>query len=409
MGKYFKFEFFYLLIIIIWKPLLFYVLKFDAAGRTITILMLLVIGILMIKKVFFINFLKKPLAIWGVWVLYVAFNNLILGNGFGEEYPTSSFLTMISAPLITMVTINAIPQNNKNELLNILILAFFINILLFFIYDLDANENKRVGSIMNSNEIAFMALVLLMIIYLKYAYRNFSFVILILLSILPVITILLAGSRNAFFGLVMLVFTHIIVNRSKNMNYNIVKYSLAVLVFFISIIFVIENTLLGERLISTANQTKGTSIETDNKLLNMFGDRGHFYSEGWQVLMQHPFMGVGLRKFFLYNENSFAQHTEYMAQLSELGIIGFFLFFIFYFYIIKGLLRIRHFSQNRKYFEIHFAYIIMILVMISAMYMYNKSFMFTILGIVISYIYTEKSKYKKHNRLIKYLRNKSFN
>ena len=405
MKKYLKFEYLYLVVILIWQPLQIFVLKVDAGGRMITLLTIIIISSLLYEKRL-LSLFKKPLVIWFCWIIYVFINGFF--NGYGFDMPTYSFVTFMIVPLVVMIVISSVKQKNRWILLDVLSVGMVISLLLIFLFDKsDSEYYDRLGTDLNSNEIGQMALVILMLFYYIFFSNRMSFLKLILLSLIPVIIIVKTGSRTAFGGLLMLALTHIAVNRSNNWLKNLVKYLGVILFLFFSIIFVLNDTPLGERILSTTEEGEEIGLETGNDFLNKFGDRGYFYYHGWIVFLENPLFGVGLGNFINHNENSMVQHSEYMVELSELGIIGFAIFFLFFLFIYMDLFRIYGIFGNKKYVRLFTIYLFIILLMFSSIPLNNKPYIFVVFGIIIGFIKDEKQRIVKIDELSRYLKKSS--
>ena len=166
MKKYLKFEYFYIIIIIVWVPLNRFILEADGAARSITVLTLFLIIYLSLKKEFLKIAISKPLIIWGLWVVYAFFNTMY--KGFEGELPIYSFLTLLAVPYILMILMTYLSLKNYHELINVLIVGFYISLIIIVLFNNNSFEGDRYGGEMNSNTVGFMSVVLLMFIYLKY-------------------------------------------------------------------------------------------------------------------------------------------------------------------------------------------------------------------------------------------------
>ena len=374
-------------------PLNRLVLRVDGAGRFISLLTLSLILTLILKKDFIRISLSKPLIIFGVWVVYAFINRLINGN-FHDELPNYTFFTLIFVPYILMVTINYLSIKNFKRVINVLIFGLYLSLFILIMFN-EKSSVDRLGWTVNSNTVGMMSTILLMFLYLKYFIKKISLLFLILLSIIPIITIITTGSRTAFGGLLLLIFTHFIINRSRSTLVTIVRFLIGIFLLLIPLNFVLHNTTLGERILSTTNQAEdGNKMETGNVILDKFGDRGVFYYMGWQVFIEKPIIGIGLNNYMTYVDGDQEQHSEYMIQLAELGIIGFLLFFSFYISVFRNLFRLKRSSIKQNRNEIYFFYTVIILAMITATRMYSTWYLFTVVGIVTGYItkenYSEK-------------------
>ncbi len=386
LKKYLKIEYFYLLLILVHGPLFKLIFKINGSGAA-TLAFTVYIFIHSIRRVGFSRiFLKRPVVIWAIWAIYAFINSLINGHT-GEDMANYIFFTLLAVPVIMMNLIVVLYVKDRRRLLNVLITGMFLGIMSIVVFNQSAAfDDGRYGGEINSNTVGIMSVVLLMFWYLKYLYKDISLKYVLLLSIPLALLIVLTGSKTAFGGLFLLILSHFIVNRSKNLIKSIIKFSIAGIFLFIVMSYVLNYTVIGERISTASNALEETELDTGSVILNKFGDRGVFYAWGWQVFKERPILGVGLGNFRDFNEIDAPQHVEYMIQLSELGIIGFFLFFLFYYSIFKKLKQKKVDSKNQKLKEIYFAYVIIILAMVTATRMYNQWYMYSIIGLVIGFI-----------------------
>lgn len=398
LKEYFRFNYFYIVIILIWDPIQRFILKVDGAGYSITFLTIFTLLVLTKKKSFYKMAFNNPLAIFGIWLLYSFINVLI--NGHGYEVPILSFITQITVPFVLMMVICLEFLRNYNRLINVLIIGMYIGVLLVLAFESRSFQGRLHGEI-NANTIGIMATILTMLLYLKYYYKCISIYIFALLMALPITTVILTGSKTAFGGVTLLLILHFYVNRSKNVVINMARISLAILIFIAPINYILENTILGERILNSTDQTEGMDFETGIPILDKFGDRGYFYYQGWEVFKGNPFLGIGLGNFKNYNSLELAQHSEYMIHLTELGLIGFCLIIFFYYNLFKNLDSLRVYSNNKD-IVIYTGYILIILIMITATRMFSEWFMFIIFGLVIGFII--RTKYINHFRRIELLK-----
>lgn len=386
MLKYLRFEYFFIVIVLIWLPFQKFILKVDGAANSVLILTLILLVFQIIKRSFYKTAFKQPLSIYSIWLGYASLNALIQGYYFETSFITL-FLT-IAVPFVLMIIISLEFIRDEKNLLNVLSGSLYLSVVLVLVF-IGETEGGRAGGDLNSNTIGTMATILIMLLYLKFYRQSLTLIQFLLLTIIPVFTIISSGSRTAFGGIVILFIIHFIINRSRNIFKTLAKISFGLILFFIPFYFILENTNLGERVLNTTEQNEGMAFKTGNPILDKFGDRGIFYYQGWIVFQENPITGVGLGNFRKHNQFDLAQHSEYMIQLSELGIIGFLLFAFFYFKIFKKLRKIHKripYLRKKREAELYFFYTIVILLMITATRMYRVWFLFVIIGLVIGFI-----------------------
>ena len=381
-----------------WVPLNRFIFEADGAARSITVLTIFLITYLSLKKEFLKIAINKPLIIWGIWVLYAFFNTLY--KGWEDELPVYSFFTLLFVPYVLMVLIVFLCKKNYHELLNVLIFGFYLSLIIIVLFNRNSFEDNRYGGDMNSNTVGLMSLVLTMFVYLKYFFKRISFSFFLVMVIMPLTLLILSGSKTAFGGLILLYLSHLIVNRSKSTIKNIIRSLAGIILLIIPFNYLINSTELGERISKTTEAGEELGIDTGNEFLNKFGDRGLYYYFGWKVFEKNPVTGIGLNNYKSYMDEEYSLHTEYMIQLAELGLIGFFLFLSFYFFIFKSILRLRKIKIKRKNIEMNLALLIILLVIITTTRMFVIWYLYTIVGVVIGFVYNQNNKSDKMNSIV---------
>lgn len=395
MIKYLRLEYLFVFVALFWIPLQRYILKFDGAGNTVALLAIFVLITLSVQKIFYKTAFKKPLIIWFIWVVYAFFNTML--HGYKSELPAYSFLLNISIPFVLMLIIALMYKVNPKKIINVIISALYFGLILILVFDQNTDQG-RIGSEINSNTIGTMGTITCMLLYINYFKKYMNIKMLAVLAVIPVYAIISTGSRTAFGGLAFLIALHFFINRSKYLVVTVFKMLIAVIIMLLPFNYILDNTSLGERILSTTEQSQGMKFETGNAVLDMFGDRGFFYYQGWEVFKDQPLTGVGLEQFKYYNQLELDQHSEYMIQLTELGLIGFVLFFAFYYLLFKHLKflnKIRYFKREP---ELFMGLIIIILLMITATRMYRIWYYFTIVGLAIGYINQSIFLLEKNNK-----------
>ena len=390
MVKYLRFEYLFIFMVIVWDPFQRYILKVDGGANTIALLAITVLFISFRKKIFHKLIFTKPIFLWFIWILYSFLNTIIVG--YSSDLPISSFFLNISIPLLLMLVICMEFIRNEDRVINVIISGLYIAVILTLFFAIETFEG-RIGGAMNSNTIGIMSTVLCMLIYYKTYKRQIKISQFAVLIIVPLFAIISTGSRTAFDGVLLLFALHFFLNRSRYILFTLLKIVLGALFLFLPFNYILENTGLGERIMSTTKQSEGMTFETGNEMLDKFGDRGFFYYRGWEVFKEHPITGIGLENFKNYNHLELAQHSEYMIQLTELGLIGFILFILFYASIFKNLKIIKKVyndSFQKREIELFISYLLIILLMITATRMYRVWFLFVIVGIVVGYIHKER-------------------
>ncbi|HBE42077.1 MAG TPA: hypothetical protein DDW27_12885 [Bacteroidales bacterium] len=391
MLKYLKVKYAFLFVLLIWLPFQIFVLKADAASRSILMLMFMTVFVNIANFNFMKTIIRAPVIFWGLWVIYAFINTILLGLNTGQAYFT--FFVYLAGPLMALWVMSAESFEDRDQLLNIVIAGLYVKLILIFIFEEGRASNLfRLGDKIETNSIAFSALTLIVFIYLKYVFKGIGLKQLLLLVIFPFFIILLTASRNAFGGFVILLLSHFYIHRSKRVLHNIAVIFFGAVFISATFYFIIENTYLGKRLAETTEQAQDDLYyyQVKGTILEKFGDRGYFYILGWDLFKKYPVRGVGVKNFAQF-QGRYAMHSEYMVQLCELGIIGTLLFILFYGWLGRNLLITwRSYVDDRKKTEVFIAVYMIILFMALSIFQYNDPVFFLMTGAMTAYIWNKR-------------------
>lgn len=217
-----------------------------------------------------------------------------------------------------------------------------------------------------------------------------------LLLVPPLTLIFYSESRNSFVILMFGVISYIIgygLNKKLNIS-TIVKSLLMLVVFYYAGMYLLDNTSLGERLLSglsgDSSQVKlqyasGTIFDT------ILGERVMYYVMGFEIFPNHPTFGIGLWNFVEYNPFEMPFHTEYMVHLVEGGLIAFSIDLIFIIRIIKLFITVRH--RTHIYYQLLVCFVCILINGITArIFPYNQ--FFCVFGAIIGYLMASRK--EKH-------------
>jgi O-antigen ligase len=369
-----------------WESLQKYVLHFDGAGRSILVLILMIIFVNINNKSFWNGILKTPVVIWLLWDVY-AFANSVYQGYYENQY--SLLLTKLLIPLFVLIAINSNKYANRSAIFNIIIIGLTINLLLTVInipdlYEFQANR-VYTASRVNQNEFGIAAIALFIVVFLKYKYGELRREILFILLIVPLVCIFLSGSRNAFLGLIVFLIT-IFLFTDLHYKLKMVRLLIGVPILILFIYFTLNNTIIGERIAKTNEQAQEVNLNSGT-IFDKMGDRGIFYILGFKVFLAYPIFGIGLDNFPKFSGYS-VQHSEYMIQLCELGIIGSLLFILFYLQIARRLFSMRSADTNRSALTLRYLHIsILFIILIMALFImvFSSIYFFLLLGILIDF------------------------
>jgi O-antigen ligase len=386
-NRYFNPTFIALFILIIWDALKVYL---DLSAPIIQLAVLLpVIGIGLIdnfNREFFRTIFSRPTVIWLIWIIYALINTFLI-TGFYHHRDQNPFVfsfAIIISFLFFLFIINK--KTNESELIDILIWAYFIRLLISFIFDTTAIKGydfvARFGVDFNPNLVGFGALFIIVLLLIKKIYKHNISIIYYLIAALSIYTIIISASKKTFISLIILAIGFLFVSREKMYLKKIVKYSAFSIVTLLSVLWVLNNTTVGLRLIDSYQKTqRARTIEA------MFDHRAAQYLIGWDTFKENPINGVGLSNFVNVSGYSTPLHTEYMVQITECGLIGFALFVVFYGIIIKKIILIRRLSSSFKiYAEVHLLSLLIMFVLFSGAWIYSNPMMWVLIALAVRFI-----------------------
>lgn len=348
-GKYLIFlNFTYLVFIFIWHSLQVSVFDgFDGKGRLsiISSFIILLVNIISSKsylKSFYSR--KSILKIWLFWFIYASINTFFQYNG--KDTPVTSFIgQVLFVPFVVMSIIANLPSIEIKRILQYMQHIIYCSFLLLFLFARKIDGRFSV-ELFDPNELSLLVSLLVIIISIRYIRKEINLFYLILLLILPTYYTIFSGSRMAFGSFLILIMGLIFSFKERLGVIKIIKYLFIISIFSLLVFIVLENTIVGERLLNTAEQSSEALIDNpaEGTIFEYYGDRGVYYILGWQIFLANPIFGIGLRNFIEYWSQ--VSHVEYMIQLSELGIIGFIIYVMFNSMILKNLIKKRKCVTN---------------------------------------------------------------
>lgn len=289
-------------------------------------------------------------AVWGVLIVYHMINCILHEVPLMHATDTYFYYwEMVFTCYCTLVTTCYLFLQDSERTLKFLLIGFSIYMVLGFqIVSVDADFEDRLRSAkLHPNQFAQAAGMMLMIV----AYcRNTGVIrtkfIWGLLTALPLYAIIGCGSRNGFLLFVIYLIALLLSSFFKEKVSFKKVFSIIVLclIGFYVVGYLLDNTMLGERILSTEEQAETQQLGTGTILDNL-GDRGIFYLIGWENFIENPLFGIGMWNFQFYNNWPVALHSEYMIHITEGGIIGAFLYF--YFIVSVFVYLIKRFNLNR--------------------------------------------------------------
>lgn len=326
-----KFIAFILIYVICSVPIQRFAQAVDGAGRFPTILLIFCCFLILgkIKNDIF----SKPLSIYLILAIYMLFNVLAKG----AYMPAFIYFKIIFDSVFFMWLVVYLSQINFDKTLWILFIGFYLYTLLCLLNG-TMSASERLGGAINANTIglnAFFAMLTALFLYIRKKIKLLSLVVLL---ILPFYVAILTGSRMTLGASLFIIAGTFIVSRDKKNILSLIGGIFILGVIAIITYYILEHTLVGERLAGTTTQMEESDLATGT-ILDLFGDRGIQYYVSWPYFLDNLITGIGLRHWVEDGPTGYVCHSEYLTMYLENGLIGIALYATFYFQIIKRLLQ----------------------------------------------------------------------
>lgn len=341
---------FYIFMAIIWQPFQTYLLKVDGAGRTITVMSFLVVLLNSYefwrqKKIF----VSPAFLCWVVLLLYSMSN--AFSKGFYAEYGTFTFLrNNFLKPFVLLIITMMELKRNKQTCLWLIWVALGVYILICLPYFRLGDEGRfgteHIGNLLPLHAVCFLFVTSVLFLEDKLKKMYFWIIVVGISGI-----ILLSGTRKAF-GAEAILLLGIILNDGKKRDFwSWVRIGLFGVVLVVGIRYVMNNTLLGERITDVDEFFYVQLVENqkiNDFLMTLLGDRAIQYETAFELFHENYWTGIGLTNFMDKSGGELVLHSEYMVQLCENGMIGFVLFMLFNVLLTLGLVTRRGNKNNKK-------------------------------------------------------------
>lgn len=318
---------------ILWSPLTVWYLHIDAAARTP--LVFFVLSLLLFYKDFQKYAWKMPIKLYVFVAFYMLINGLVKGSAAAYERDGLYLMcTNILEPVLTMMITIILARKNFNRtvrILSIVLLLYCFICLLNAGYD----ESERLNVGLNANEIAIHCAICIGLLLLQFSQsRRTKSWLFVIISLFPLYVILKTGSRMAL-TMVIIEVLFIWLSRIdlKNPKHIIGSVIAAIMIVLIGS-YILNNTMIGERMMSTSEQGSELIFATGT-FLDKFGDRGWPYYYSWPYFLQNPITGIGFHRWILYSPAELVFHSEYLVQYVECGLLSFIPYMVFLFWLLK--------------------------------------------------------------------------
>lgn len=380
--KFISLNYFIIFYILIWEVFQKFIIKTDGAARSVAFLILLAIPFYFFFNRFRKVLVSKPVILWTMWIIYSFINTTQIG--FSEQTSLSIFLQNLITPLIIMIFVAYGCINNNKFTFNLIVIALYIFTFIAFINA--SLQYERLGGAINSNTLGLTSLMLIYFIFGQLTYKRINITLFILLSAFPTIVLLMSGSRKSFGGLIIILISLLISKLEKNLFKTISLIAVGGIVTYVFILFAVTNTNLGARIENISDEAIATGYGSTNSF-NYLGDRTYFYYLGWELFLENPINGIGLKNFSKYSREGIQNHSEYMIHLTEGGLIGSMFFLMFYLWFgYKLFVRWKKDILNRKITIFYVSGFLLILFLNLTVWTYSYPIFFLYFGVSLYYL-----------------------
>lgn len=324
-------------ILIVWNPLQRWILQIDGAG--ISPFLLVLSALFLIRRQLRKNLLKKHVIIYFILMIYM-FANAYVKHSYFSAYTKGNpewlmFYNLFISPMVMLLVMYLCSRNVDRSLKFFLFAILCYCVLALFFAGSEEHEGRLGGGI-NSNEIALTGSIGFCVALLHVVRKQLSYIALFFFAAIPAATVFASGSRMGF-GIIFIAFTLTtltIVRKGKKMA--VLGKLLGICVLGFIVFYALSNTLLGERLAHTSEDTEGMMLATGT-ILDLFGDRGLQYYFSWPYFVDNLATGIGFQKWRELFINDLCFHSEWLVQYCEGGLIAFALYLVFFFGTIHSI------------------------------------------------------------------------
>lgn len=381
------FNLLYIFVRVVWPPFQIYYLKADGAGRTLTVLTILVVllnlGELRRQKK---AFATPAFRCWVVLLLYSMLNSF--AKGFYTEFGLLIYFNdNFFYPIILLIVAMLEFQKDKRRCMK----AIWIALAVYFIIGLPfmgRNFDERtlvegLGNLYPLHAVAFLMVSSIMLVEGRIKRGAF-----IALAFVITMVILMSGTRKAF-GAEIIILLGVFLNygKKKTLGYYFRLIILGI-VMLIFLRFSMSHSAVGQRFEEKAEDEIAVQLVGNERvndiLVSLLDDRATQYANGLELFHRHFLTGIGLNNYMYVADSDMRLHTEYMVQLCENGIIGFVLLILFYVFLRNALKKAKK-RTGSNVINIVFYGLLVILFLNLTCWTYNQNYVMILYAIILSY------------------------
>lgn len=371
---------------IIWLPLQKIWIEIDGAGRLV--FTLCIVGVLINMEEIVQLCFRRPISYYLVLTLYMLVNGLVFnspplfGNGSMGYYVMAYHIFI--APMIMLMTVSLI-HYKVDRTVNVLLVATMIFVIISIVTGTGNIYDEQFESVVaNGNEVALIVVTGFALAIIQFIRKKLSKAIFLMVAAVFIYAIIKIGTRMGFGMLIIVTVVSVLTLRKQRDFKTYVFLAVLIVAGYFLVNFIMDETVLGERLSNTTSQMEGSRFATGTVFDN-FGDRGVQYYLSWPYFVQHPFFGIGFHQWIKYSPTNLVSHSEYMVQYVECGVVAFFLYMPFLIglvvRLVKGI-RINPGHPDTKTAKVLFATMLAVIFGNFVLWTYDSKGVFIIYGIV---------------------------
>lgn len=391
-----SYNLFYIFVCLIWPPFRLYIFKADGAGRII--LVLSIIAILLNLTEFWKNkklYVKPAFLCWSLLLCYSIWN--VFTKGFSTEYSTFKFLRVNYFDSFIFLTVAILELNRDKEKA---LWTLWIALGVFLLIGLPSfgvrGDEGRFGIEGIGNLYPLHAVCFLFVSSVLFVEGKMNRTVLLVSVAVISVLVLLSGSRKSFGAEAILLLGMVINNGKKKNVWTWIRIVVLGTVLVYGIMYVMNNTLVGERILASADDEDFYVQLVENDKINdylmlLLGDRAIMYEKGIELFHENFWTGIGLTNYKDMSGGVLRLHSEYMVQLCENGLVGFILLMLFYVLLMTALIFNRKDDENRKT-KMAFWGLFALLFLNLTCWTYCQNFAMVFYAILLTYAYPDLKK-----------------
>lgn len=329
-----------------------------------------------------------PIKIWLIWVIYAFINWMVVGIHM-EENTFNFIIRIFILPIGMMWVVYYEGSVDLEKTSKVVLCAFFLQVVIGVLFqDSGSGEGTKWdarGGAELGNGLALTSCCMCFYALFCKINRFIGKKVFLVVIILSVVGIMFVATRKAFAGIIILFVFYLIGDYERRKRKKIVS-----LFFFVAVIalvgsYMMNHTVLGARFAETENQGEQVMMRYDAPVfLKFLGERAIQYMLSWNLFLQNPITGIGIRNFIVLTDYPVVLHSEYMVQLCENGIIGFLLFCMFFISMFKLLFK-KYNKETKKVVLICMGGLLCILFIDLTAWTYQFPRYFAVYGIIMAY------------------------